>query len=134
MMCRAVQLIYFLKVFTLIRFECAEISKRESEKTWFRHGWTGRLHIYLLLSFMFRRLQHWILERIELEQKNQNISLTYYVITRWDRFFTRLFPVNVCHFLQTVKTLYLPNNRICQGGAQHLANALQNNKVRQHFY
>jgi hypothetical protein len=44
-MCRAVQLILPLKVFNLNRLKCVEILKSEGEKTWFRHGWTGRYEL-----------------------------------------------------------------------------------------
>ncbi len=45
LMCRALRLVYLYESISSIQFEWVEILKVQSEKTWFRHIWTGRLVI-----------------------------------------------------------------------------------------
>jgi Ran GTPase-activating protein (RanGAP) involved in mRNA processing and transport len=67
-------------------------------------------------------------------QKEHNISLKHYKTTWLDTFSS--FPSPIYHYLsiQTVTTLDLAWNQIGAEGAQHLAQALQNNMVRNVFF
>src|ERR1700722_9978269 len=75
-----------------------------------------------------------ILRSMESVQKEHNISLKHYEITRLEKFSS--FPLYIHHYVstQTLTMLDLAINGISAEGAQHLAQALQNNKVGKIFF
>jgi hypothetical protein len=86
------------------------------------------------IAIHYRHSQRLILSGTKSARGARNIWLMRYKITQWVTFSTHRYHFCDCHSLQTLTTLVLASNRISDGGAQHLANALQNNTVSHIFH
>ena len=97
------------------------------------HGEKNSLFICLILLFVLshRPSLHSTSHPIKSAIKGHNIWLMPYERTRWEKQSLHLSDLVICSFTQTLTELNLRGNRIGDQGAQHLADALRENTVRE---